>query len=134
MYFFVRAFEQQSIYLHTDLNLVPRYRRGLYQRQRPSYLCTTFSMTSKLFLKTKKKEKKWLVFLKILFFFVYFFMDINRTKIVGVVRITFSMLFCVVEVQYFRFLSYFSFMQLAKSLTFIKWIDVMAMVKNASAV
>ena len=92
----MRLFEQQSIYLHTDLNLVLRYRRGLYQRQRPSYLCTTFSMTSKFFKKKKEKKKK--ITDLILLFFVYFFMDINGTKIFVVVRVSFSMLFCGVEV------------------------------------
>ena len=56
-------------------------------------------MTSKFFFFEKKKEKNRLnLFLKILLFFVYFFMDINRTKILSVVRVSFSMLFCVVEV------------------------------------
>ena len=91
----MRAFEQQSIYLHTDLNLVLRYRRGLYQRQRPSYLCTTFSMTSK-FLKKKRKEKENN---RLYCYFLFtFFIDINGTKIFVVVRVSFSMLFCGVEV------------------------------------
>ena len=92
----MRAFEQQSIYLHTDLNLVLRYRRGLYQRQRPSYLCTTFSMTSK-FLKKKRKEKENNR-LNIVIFCLLFFIDINGTKIFVVVRVSFSVLFCGVEV------------------------------------
>ena len=92
----MRAFEQQSIYLHTDLNLVLRYRRGLYQRQRPSYLCTTFSMTSKFF-KKKRKEKENNR-LNIVIFCLLFFIDINGTKIFVVVRVSFSVLFCGVEV------------------------------------
>ena len=48
-------------------------------------------MTSKFILK-KKEKNRLVLFLKILLFFVYFFMDINRTKIFGVVRVCFSML------------------------------------------